>query len=236
MQAAYANRPIPGAVATLGVDERMAFIRRTYAHLGGAIAAFVVLAALVVNTMGEGVARWALSGYNWFIVIGLFMAAGYLANKWAHSNTSRGMQYLGLGLYVVVEAFVFTPLLFVAAHYTDPSIIPTAGVITLMIFGGLTATVFLTKKDFSFLRGALTVGGLAALGVIVMSMIFGFQLGILFAGAMILLAGGYVLYYTSQVLAHYPPSYHVGAALALFSAIALLFYYVLIFLMSLSRE
>lgn len=236
MQAAYATRPIPGAVATLGVDARMAFIRRTYAHLAGAIALFVVLTGLVVNTIGESVAIWAFSGYNWFIVLGLFMAAGWAADKWAHSSTSRGMQYLGLGLYVLAEAFIFTPLLYVAAFYSDASVIPTAGVLTLAIFGALTATVFLTKKDFSFLRGAISVGMMAALGVIVMSMIFGFSLGILFAGAMILLAAGYVLYMTSQVLAHYPPTYHVGAALGLFAAIALMFYYILIFLMSLSRN
>ena len=62
-------------------------------------------------------------------------------------------------------------------------ILMEAVVITLAIFIGLSATVFITKKDFSFMRGALMIGTFAALGVIVASMIFGFHLGALFAGA-----------------------------------------------------
>ena len=239
MQAAtQTRRPIPGAVATVGVDERMAFVKRTYAHLAAAIFAFVGLtAAIMDSSLDEKMVAWTFSGqWNWFILLGLFMAAGWLANKWAMSDTSRGVQYLGLGLYVVAEAFIMTPLLHIAAHYSTEGIIPTAGVLTLLVFGGLTATVFVTKKDFSFLRGALVAGTFAALGLIVAGAIFGFDLGLLFAGFMIVLASGYVLYYTSQVLAHYRPTQHVAAALALFAAIALLFYYILYFLMSLSRD
>ena len=33
-------RPIQGAVATLGVSDRVAFLRKTYAHLGVALIAF----------------------------------------------------------------------------------------------------------------------------------------------------------------------------------------------------
>ena len=40
-QARAQQRSIPGAVATVGVNERVAFLRRTYAHLGLAILAFV---------------------------------------------------------------------------------------------------------------------------------------------------------------------------------------------------
>jgi FtsH-binding integral membrane protein len=43
---------------------------------------------------------------------------------------------------------------------------------------------------------------------------------------MIVLASGYILFYTSNILRHYRTDQHVAAALALFSAIALLFWYV----------
>ena len=56
---------------------------------------------------------------------------------------------------------------------------------------------------------------------------FGFNLGIVFSGAMVALAAGYILFQTSQVLAHYDPQHHVSAALALFSSIALMFWYVI---------
>ena len=230
-------RPIEGAVATVGVDERVAFIRRTYMHLAGAIALFVALEYLFLTSeIGARWVLWAFGGQmNWLIVLGMFMGAGWLATKWARSDTSQTMQYVGLAVYIVAETLIMAPLLFIAAYYypDDPYLIQQAGVLTVVIFGVLTATVFITKKDFSFMGNILGMCMWGALGIILASMLFGFHLGVFFAGAMIALAGGYVLYYTSQVLAHYRPTQHVAASLALFSAIALLFYYILYFLMSL---
>jgi FtsH-binding integral membrane protein len=160
------------------------------------------------------------------------MAVGWLADSWARSDRGPAMQYLGLGLYVLAEAIIVVPLLFIASM-TAPDVIPSAALATLVIFGGLTGIVFLTRKDFSFMRGALGVLSLGALALIAGSLIFGFSLGLLFSIGMVVLAGGYVLYYTSNVLHHYRTDQHVAAALALFSALALLFWYVLrIFLAS----
>jgi FtsH-binding integral membrane protein len=231
MQHAHA-RPIPGAVATAGANERVTFLRKTYAHLGGAIALFVLLEAWLLNSgIGLAWAQWAL-GTSWLLVLGLFIGVSWLAERWARSDTSRGMQYLGLGLYTVAEAFIFAPILIIASYAFEGPIITQAAVITLLLFGGLTATVFLTKKDFSFLRGILFIGSLVALGTIVLSLLFGFNTGVLFTVAMIALAAGYILFHTSQVMAHYPPTHYVAAALALFSSVALLFWYVLRLLMS----
>src|SRR5690606_8228396 len=104
----YAHaRPIPGAVATAGANERVIFLRKTYAHLGGAIGLFVLLAGLLVNSgIGLAWAQWALST-SWLLVLGLFIGVSWLAERWARSDTSRGMQYLGLGLYVAAQAFIF---------------------------------------------------------------------------------------------------------------------------------
>lgn len=231
------ERSIPGAVATAGVDERMSFVRKTYAHLGGAIAAFVLLEYMFLQTeLAYRWASWALQG-SWLVVMILFIGVAWLAERWARSDTSRTVQYLGLSLYVVAEVVIFAPLLLLASVVSgDPDIISKAGIITLLLFGGLTGTVFLTRKDFSFLRGILSVGILAAFGIIVASFIWGFALGTLFAGAMVLLAAGFILYDTSQVLAHYRPTQYVAASLALFASIALMFWYVLQLLMSLGRD
>lgn len=227
-------RPIEGAVATVGVDERMAFIRRTYAHLAGAVGLFVLISWMLNKTQfALDMTIWVARGqWNWLMVLGLFMVVGWVADKWARSDVSQGMQYLGLLLYVVAEAILFVPLLYIAAYYSDPSVIPHAALLTLTLFAGLTGTVFITKKDFSFLGGILGLAGFAALGVIVASILFGFTLGLLFSVLMVGLACGYVLYYTSQILAHYRPTQHVAAALALFAAIALLFWYILQIFMS----
>lgn len=232
MAFAQTARPIPGAVATAGVNERLTFIRKTYAHLAAAIGLFVVLEYFLLQSqLGLDWVIWAYSG-NWLFVLVLFMGAAWIADKWAHSATSRTMQYIGLGLYIIAEVFIFAPLLFIAANYAnDPYLIHKAGVITLMLFGGLTATVFMTKKDFSFLGPILSVATLAAVGIIVVSFLWGFALGTLFAAAMVVLAAGFILYNTSQVLAHYRPTQYVAASLSLFAAIALMFYYIVFLFM-----
>ncbi|HYO65117.1 MAG TPA: Bax inhibitor-1 family protein [Archangium sp.] len=212
------------------ISERMAFIRKTYLHLGGAVLAFIALeAALIHSPVAQPLVRTMLGGrMSWLLVLGAFMVVGWVADRWARSASSPAMQYLGLGLYVVAEAIIMLPLLYVAAYFSgDPNIIAKAGVLTGLVFVGLTGTVFITRRDFSWLRPALMVAGFAALGLIVVSILFGFTLGTLFAAVMVVVAAGYILYYTSNVLHHYPVGSHVSAALTLFAAVALLFWYIL---------
>src|SRR5262249_35076081 len=151
------------------------------------------------------------------------------------SETSPQMQYLGLGLFVVAEAVVFLPLLYIASRFASADVIPAAALITGFLFTGLTATVFIIRKDFSWMRSILTVGGFVALGVIVASIIFGFSLGIIFSAAMVLFASVAILYDTSQVLHHYRTDQHVAASLSLFASVALLFWYVLRVVMRITR-
>ena len=164
------------------------------------------------------------------------VVTGVVAQKLAMSDSSRGLQFVGLGIAVVAEAVLLQPMLWIAVikfgAADAASIVMQATVITLSIFIGLTLTVFITKKDFSFMRGVLMMCSFGALGVIVASMIFGFSLGSLFTGFMILLMGGYILFQTSAVLRDFPPRAYVAAALMLFSTIATLFWYVLRLLMS----
>ena len=211
--------------------ERLGFIRKTYAHLVGAVAAFVGLEALLF-TSGFAENFTMSMGRQWFVVLLAFMAVSWLAQRWAESNASPAMQYLGLGLYVLAEAIIFTPLLYVSARFGGPNVIPTAAFMTLLIFLGLTAIVFVSKKDFSFLGPVLWIAGLAAMGCIFGGMIFGFTPGNLFTVAMIAFAGGWILYDTSNVLHRYRVGQHVAASLALFASVALLFWYVLRFVNS----
>ena len=86
---------------------------------------------------------------------------------------------------------------------------------------------FITRKDFSFLRGILTWGFVIALVLIVSGVVFNFELGTWFSVGMIGFAGAAVLYDTSNVLHHYEEDRYVGASLQLFASIALMFYYIL---------
>ena len=174
-------------------SERAAFIRRTYSHLGAAVLGFVGLEYLFLNTdliMGP---MLALIGRAWWAVFIGFMVVGWVAEKWAQSDTSVGLQYLGLSLYTLAEAVLFAPLLWYAGRFGGPDVIPTAGILTVVLFGGLTVTVFVTGADFSFLKTGLCVAGLAATGLILCSALMGFSLGLLFSAAMVVLACGCVL-------------------------------------------
>jgi FtsH-binding integral membrane protein len=227
----------PVAAVNAAADERAEFIRKTYLHLGAAVVAFTALTGLFIRMgLAEGMIGWlGTSRFAWLIIMGAFMLVGHVAQRWAATPQSTAMQYAGLGLYVVAEALIFTPIMYIASRFYG-DVLGTAGILTLCTFGGLTATVFISKKDFGFMGRALTLAGFAALGMIVVSIIFGFTLGALFSAAMVVLAAGYVLYYTSNVLYRYPVGAHVAASLALFSAIALLFWYILRLLMSLNRR
>lgn len=213
------------------VDERGWFLVRTYTHLFGAIMAFVVLEAALQFTSIPG-AMMGLLGGSWLIVLIAFMAVSWVANKWAHSDTSIGMQYAGLSLYVIAEVVIFAPLIFMAMYYKGPEVIVSAAVATALIFTGLTAIVFVTRKNFSFMGPFLGVLAMAAMALIVISLFTSMNLGIVFSVAMVVLASGYILYYTSKVLHEYNTHQYVAASLCLFAAVALLFWYVLRIFMS----
>jgi len=234
--------PSFGAVPAILAEEdaRATFIRRTYAHLLGAILLFVAIEAAVftlvpTETLGGLMQQLFATRFGWLAVLLGFMGVSWLANSWAVSDVSRGMQYAGLGLYVVAEAIIFVPLLFVA-NAVAPMAIPSAGILTLVMFGGLTALVFVTKSDLTSWGKYLWLAGFGALGVAICAALFNFQLGVWFSGAMVVLAAGYILYDTSNVLHGYRTEQYVAASLALFASVALLFWYSLRLMMSLRRD
>jgi len=224
--------------------ERVAFIRKTYAHVAGAFLAFAGLEALLLRTsLGEQFIETVFArGGNgaMFVLMLLFIGGGYLAQYWAHSATTRTMQYVGLGLYVLLEVAIFLPLLYVADRYfANDHVIAKAGIMTLAIFAGLTLAVFVSRQDFSFLGPILGVISFGVLGLIFVAMLFpgaGLTLGTWFSFAMVALAAAYIIYDTSNVLHRYRPDQYVGAALELFASVALLFYYILRIVMSSSRR
>lgn len=229
----YYSYASPASVAA--PEERVAFIRNTYLHLGFAILAFIAIEyVLLQQSWAPALIQKMTGGMGWLIVLGAFVGVSWIAERLAVSSVSRGLQYAGLALFVVAEAIIFLPLLYVAAFYTgDPTVIAKAGGATACVFLGLTVAAFTTGKDFSFLRSFLVVGGFVAMGVIVISILFGFTLGTFFAGAMAIFASVSILYNTSNIIHHYPTNQYVSAALSLFASVALLFWYILrIFLAS----
>ncbi len=231
------------AVASAAASERAAFIRRTYGHVAGAILAFVgIEAALFASGAADQLVQQLFFGTGrmaWLVLLGLFIVGGYAAQMMARSATSKLVQYAGLALYVGLEGAIFLPLLYLAEKmFPGQYVAAQAGVVTLAAFAGLTIAVFVSGKDFSFLGPILWAASLGALALIVVSLIAGFSLagiGPWFALAMVVLAAGFIVYDTSNVMHHYRTDQHVAAALALFASVALMFYYVLRLFLS-SRE
>ena len=219
------------SVSNSAPTERAAFIRKTYAHLAVAVLAFIALETLLINSPLALPLLKLMFGVSWLVVLAAFMGISWLANSWARSDTSQATQYLGLGIYIVAETIIFLPLLYIA-NQSFPGAIQSAAVVTLGLFAALTAIVFMKRKDFTFLGPILTIVGFTALGVIVCSFLFGFNLGILFSAVMVLFAAGAILYDTSNVLHNYRPNQYVAASLSLFASVALLFWYILRIFMS----
>jgi len=218
-------------VAAIGVDARATFINRTYNHLMGSIVLFTLIEVWLFQTgLADSIAQTMLGG-SWLLVLGAFMVVSWLATRVSLTSESKGAQYAALGGFIVAEALIFVPLIWMAESYA-PGAIESAAAVTLLGFGGLTAVAFITRKDFSFMRGVLMWGGILALVAIVGGISFGFELGTWFSVAMVGLAGCAILYDTSNVLHHYPEDRYVGAALQLFASVALMFWYVLRLFMS----
>lgn len=239
MSQAYALDYMPAIDAP--ATARQAFIRRTYLHVAGAVAAFGGLCALLQFAVPEETIRAVFMGpFGWIGIILLVIIGQVLAERLAAPDKPVGVQYFGLGLYIVLEALFFWPLLWYAgnrfpAAAGEMHIITQAALLTLMLAGGLTMGAFVTGKDYSFLRPLICIGLWVALGIAIVAMIGGFSLGLFFPLLMIGLMSAAILYETSQVMYHYSTDQHVGAALAIFAAIATMFWFILRLLMA-SRD
>ena len=219
-------------VAMSTKEQKASFYRKTYMHVALAILAFIfVETALLMVVPAELIIGMVSKNYVWLMIIGGFWLASMLAEKWTMAS-SRSMQYAGLGFYVLLEAIIFLPLIYIAVAYTGGKVILQAGLITFMLFLGLTGVALTSKRDFSFLRGVLIIGGFISLGLIIAGILFGFNLGLWFSVGMVFLAGASILYQTNQLKNVYTTEQYVGASLQLFSSVMLLFWYVLRILMS----
>ena len=222
-------------IGSLSEVERVAFYKKTYSHVAGGVLVFILFEYLLLQS--DTVVEFALSmtqGWRWLIMLGGFMFITNYAEGMALKTPDKNKQYLAYGIYILAEAFIFVPLIYMAAFYMESGteILNQAAIVTLALFSGLSAIVFVTKKDFSFLKAGLTVGFFIAIGLIIAGSIFGFNLGLWFSVGMCLLAAGSILYQTSNLVNKYGVEDYIPAALGLFASLMLLFWYILRIFMS----
>jgi len=212
-------------------DTRAQFITRVYQHIGLAIVAFVAIEYVLFVTGIAGLMAEFFFGGNGFAWVGLLLGVGLgstIASQSAHNLQNTGLQYAGLFGESALQAVIFAPFLYVI--FQSEGAVGTVGwaaVITLLGFGILSVVAYTSRKDFSFLRPIIMWGSIAALVLIGISVFTGFNLGLMFSVAMVALAGAIILYKTQQIVKEYPADAYVGASVALFAALMLMFWYVL---------
>lgn len=213
--------------------DKASFYKKTYLHVALAILVFAGVETILLKTVpAELIYMMVGQNYSWLLVLGVFWLGSFMASKWSLSQ-SRSTQYVGLGLSVLLYAVIFLPMISVALLQDGTgNLIMQAALLTTAMFAGISAVAFTSKRDFSFLRNIITIGGFIAIGLIVAGMIFGFNLGLWFSVGMVILASASILYETSKLKDTYGTHQYVGAALQLFASIMLLFWYILRILMS----
>src|SRR5688572_32388155 len=190
-------------VAELSAETRSDFIWRTHGHVAAAILLFAGIETYLFESGLAGPMAQSMLGFNWLLILGAFMIVGWLATHVAHTVQSKPLQYVALVGFVVAEAIIFVPMLAIAITM-QPGMIESAVGVTLLGTGGLTAVAFITRKDFSFMRGILMWAGMLALVAIAGAVLFGFELGTWFSAAAIGFAGPALLYDTSHIMHDYP--------------------------------
>lgn len=213
---------------------RVDFYKKTYAHVAGGVLLFVLFEYLLLRS--NTIVTFMMSmtqGWRWLVMLGGFMLITNYAESTVIKTADKNIQYMAYTLYVFAQAIIFVPLLAIAMYYTNSQdLIQQAAIVTLALFTGISAVVFLTKKDFSFIKTGLTIGGFIAIGLILAGTLFGFNLGLWFSVGMCLLAGGSILYQTSNLVHKYGTEDYIPASLGLFASLMLLFWYVLQIFMS----
>ena len=229
----YAAGPAAApAASTLG------YLRRVYIYFAGGVFAAIAgaLVALYTGTpvpVGEGVSVPPLVAFaieHWVIGLivyfGAFMAASALRRQ-------PGINAVALGGYTFVTGLYLAPMLFfaqlMASHgqTLDASPVRDAFLLTGAAFTGLTSYVFITRKDFSFLGAALSMGIWVILGAMLLAIfVHSAALHLAIASVGVLLFCGYILYDTSRILQERGDD-PVGAALRLFLDVVNLFVFLL---------
>ena len=199
----------PRTVAQASLADRLSFIRKVYAlffiatlfAIGGVAVGFVFPPLMI-----------AAAQHPWIMLLLMF---GGVIGAQAVRHVP-GVNLLALFGFTTLTGVLISPLLYIISQINPASIVQ-AGVLTVGIFGGLTAYVFISRRDFSFLRGMVVTGLIVVilaglLNIFIASSALGFAV----AAATLLLFSGFVLYDTSNIIRRYPTNEYVAGALSLY--------------------
>ncbi len=206
-----------GFVADYPADVRADFIRKVYS--------LFFLSMLVTVGVGTFAAPFTpvIAGY----MLPLLIAGVVCIIALSFAARVPGVNLALLMLYSVIQGAIFGPMLTIfEARF--PGIAAEAGWTTIAVFGGLTAYVFASRKDFSFLGGMLFMSLIALLVAgIVMMFVHAAWASMLYSVAGVVIFSGFVLYDTSQIIHRLSPEDAVMGAVTLYLDFVNLFMFIL---------
>jgi FtsH-binding integral membrane protein len=222
-EARKADRAIP--------SERLDFIRKVYSLFFAAI--LVACGGVYISFTNPQ----TFFGMRWPLLIGamvLMMIPGF-------SKTARRVapwNYLLLFATPFLLGLAVGPLFYLIDVAGRGAILLQAFVMTAGVFGALTAYAWISRKDFSFLSGFLTIG---VVGILLATLVYIFipsssGLGFAIACAGVLVYSGFTLYDTSRILHQYDTREYTAGALALFVDFYVLFLYIVQIFLGSSRD
>ena len=213
------------------VNERVGFIRKTYAHLAVELLGVFLVAWMAVTVPALRAISVALLTNILFYIAAIF-GVSFVSRKLMEGNRAVSTQYFGAGLWVFFLGMLVAPLALIAeARFGSLAVLGEAFVLTGCVFGGLTAYVFISKKDFSFMGSALAMISMIMFGVMIISAFMG-GLPSIWSLLMVVLMGGWVLYDTSNVLKHRRVDQYVAASVDLLVDFVYMFFHIALLLMS----
>jgi FtsH-binding integral membrane protein len=217
-------------VSAISIEARLGFLRKVYslftAGVGvaaiGSVAGFKILPQLNLPP---------------FAFLILFFVAFFVTSAVRKTPVLNMVAFFG---FMFIAGLMTTPLLAVTLMSKGVTVgmanIVTAFGGTTLAFGGLTAYVFITRKDFSWMGGFLWMGFFGLFGFCLLTWLLP-MMGISFSVSPVTMIGinlfglllfaGYTLYDTSNILHHYSESEYVMGALVLALDFIYMFWYLL---------
>lgn len=207
-----ANPQVMNSAASASVAERMGFLKKVYGLLTVSL-----LVAVVGANIGTSLNPGLMLPLFIAQLVMIFVAMG--VRRKPYWNLAALFGFTGL------SGLTLGPVMLVY----DAAVIQEALVLTLIIFTSLTAYVFVSKKDFSFLSGFLITGlVIVIIGSLLNAFIFQSPMGefVISAGG-VLLFSGFILYDTSNILRNYDVRDYTSATLSLYLDVLNLFLFLL---------
>ncbi len=198
-------------------DDRISFLGKTYGMLALCIGAGSIGAFLSLGM--------AFPFEHPFMM--LFIMIGGIFGVQAVRHV-RGVNFVALLAFGGITGMSISPLISIVGAQSG-TLVTQAFLTTAVAFVSLTAYTFISRRDFSFLKGFVWVG-LVSIIVLGLSNYFFFQsplMAVGISGMGVLLFSAFILYDTSNILRDYPNNEYIAAALTLYLDVFLLFQHVL---------